>query len=98
MENKLCTKCYQMLPTENFGKQPHNTGGFKSYCKPCTTAYMRQYRRQKGQGLLDREREQARNYKIKKENPEVLIARLNRAIERCQIAGVEIPQPMPVPI
>jgi hypothetical protein len=58
---------------------------------------MKQYRQQKGQGLLDREREQARNYKIKKESPEVLLSRLNRAVERCQIAGIEIPQPIPAP-
>ena len=55
---------------------------------------MQQYRQQKGQGLLEREREQARNYKIKKASPEVLLSKLNRAVERCQIAGIEIPQPI----
>ena len=54
--------------------------------------YMKKYRVQKGDDYKEREKTQARNYAIKHKKPEELIANLNKAIARCQIAGVQVPQ------
>jgi hypothetical protein len=74
-----------------FGKQAYNKDGLQSYCKMCTKEYQKQYRLQKGQGYAEKEREQARNYIIKHKQPEQSLAKLDKAIERCHIANVEVP-------
>lgn len=93
MTEKQCTKCFTVQPVENFGKQPNNNDGLKSYCKTCNKEYMRQYRQQKGAGLQEKERAYARQYKTQHQNiqPEQVLHKLQLAVERCKILGVEIP-------
>lgn len=43
METKKCSKCQQVLPIDQFGKDKHRKDGLYLYCKPCNSARMKKY-------------------------------------------------------
>lgn len=40
---KLCTKCSEILPLSSFSYNCDNIDGAQSYCKKCTSLYMKRY-------------------------------------------------------
>jgi len=43
MDEKLCTKCTQILPLDNFHRAKHTKSGRVAYCKKCMRAYKIKY-------------------------------------------------------
>lgn len=47
-KDKLCPKCGNIKPLEDFPKKASRTDGHDSYCKQCKSAYDKERRKQKG--------------------------------------------------
>lgn len=45
METKLCVNCKEALPLESFGSNKRQKDGLNYYCKPCTNARVREYKK-----------------------------------------------------
>lgn len=87
MNSKTCSKCSQCLDVEKFSKFARSNDGYKAWCKSCSKVYMNQYR-----ASNPHYREKEKNYQAQKNtSEEKLIENLNKAIERCKIRGIQIP-------
>ena len=90
MEEKICTYCHKSQPITLFGKNPRSKGGYKVWCKPCSTEYMKKYRVKNN--LASKERDYMRVKRIKDGGEDVALAKLQKAIQDCRLGGFAIPE------
>jgi len=43
IKTKICAKCKQCKPVEEFSRNPHNTDSLHSWCKNCQSIYRKEY-------------------------------------------------------
>lgn len=54
---KICNKCQQQKPFEDFFKRSMSTDGYQSQCKSCAKAYNTNYYKEKSQDILAKKQE-----------------------------------------
>lgn len=65
METKICKKCGQELPLENFSKNAKMKDGLQNHCRACASEYSRQIWQKKKAKKKENERiEFEKKYKI----------------------------------
>lgn len=65
METKICKKCGQELPLENFSKNAKMKDGLQNHCKACASEYSRQlWKRKKAQKKENERIEFEKKYKV----------------------------------
>ena len=84
---KKCTKCEELKELHNFSKFYKSKDGYKAWCKPCSKNYMKNYRENNPEYRL-----KEREYALRREKqPEVILQNLTKAIEKCKINNIDIP-------
>ena len=65
METKICKKCGQELPLENFSKNAKMKDGLQNHCRACASEYSRQFWQRKKAKKKENERiEFEKKYKV----------------------------------
>lgn len=65
METKICKKCGQELPLENFSKNAKTKDGLQNHCKACASEYSRQiWKRKKAQKKENERIEFEKKYRV----------------------------------
>jgi hypothetical protein len=65
METKICKKCGQELPLENFSKNAKMKDGLQNHCRACASEYSRQiWKRKKAQKKENERIEFEKKYKV----------------------------------
>lgn len=79
METKLCTKCGQVKPVSEFGKNKSKKDGLQSHCKECVKIYKKKHYEE------NKEQYKIRNQSYREHNRD----RLNRYKEtlKCSVCG-----------
>ncbi len=82
--SKVCTKCHEEKPLDQFGKDPRYTGGHKNWCRVCLRLYNKE-RIASDSALVEKERQRhaaARAADPEKHRAKVRASRLRHLEER----------------
>ena len=79
-----CTRCDETKSVSEFGKNPRSPSGLKSWCRPCTNEYVREWRARNPES---NQRQRDASAQWKKDNPEKALShkRVYRAKHREEI-------------